>query len=43
MAEYIAREWLVKEAEAVLDFRRQHYMDKARIADTESTVKWLKG
>ena len=42
MAEYIEREWLVKEAEALLNFRRQHYMDKARIADAASTVEWLK-
>ena len=40
--EYIEREYLVKEAEAVLDFRKKHYTDKARIADAASTVEWLK-
>lgn len=40
--EYIEREYLVKEAEAVLDFRKKYYTDKARIADAASTVEWLK-
>lgn len=42
MKEYIERDWLVKEAEAVLVFREQHYTDKNRIADAASTVEWLK-
>lgn len=42
MKEYIEREWLVNEALAVLDFRKQHYTDKNRIADAEATVEWLK-
>lgn len=40
--EYIEREYLVKEAEAVLDFRKKYYTDKDRIADAASTVEWLK-
>lgn len=42
MKEYIERDWLVKEAEAVLVFRERHYTDKNRIADAASTVEWLK-
>ena len=39
MTEYIGRECLVKEAEAVLKFIEQHYSDRARIADAKSTVE----
>lgn len=40
--EYIERDYLVKEAEAVLDFRKKYYTDVARIADAAATVEWLK-
>ena len=42
MAEYIEREWLVKEAEEILNFRKQHYFDRNRIADAVATLEWLK-
>ena len=42
MKEYIERDYLVKEAEATLMFRKQFYMDKKYIQDAADTVEWLK-
>lgn len=40
--EYIERDYLVKEAEATLMFRKQFYMDNKYIQDAADTVEWLK-
>ena len=42
MKEYIERDYLVKEAEATLMFRKQFYMDNKYIQDAADTVEWLK-
>lgn len=42
MKEYIERDYLVKEAEAILMFRKQFYMDKKYIQDAAATLEWLK-
>lgn len=42
MKEYIERDYLVKEAEAILMFRKQFRMSKERIEDAAATLEWLK-
>lgn len=40
--EYIERDYLVKEAEAILTFRKQSRVSKERIEDAMTTLEWLK-
>lgn len=40
--EYIERGYLVKEAEAILAFRKQSRVSKERIEDAMTTLEWLK-
>lgn len=40
--EYIERDYLVKEAEAILTFRKQYRVSKERIEDAMATLEWLK-
>ena len=42
MKEYIERDYLVKEAEAILMFRKQSRVSKERIEDAMATLEWLK-
>ena len=42
MKEYIERDYLVKEAEAILMFRKQARMSGERKEDAAATLEWLK-
>lgn len=42
MKEYIERDYLVREAERTLTFRKQFRMSKERIEDAADTLEWLK-